>query len=269
MTCIIHPSAVVAAGAEFGERVEIGPFCRVDANVKIGDDSKLISHVVVTGHTSIGCRNRIFPFSCIGHEPQDLKYHGEESEVYIGDENTIRENVTINPGTEGGGMLTRIGSNNLLMAYVHIAHDCILGDHIVMANCATLAGHVTIEDHAIIGGMSAIHQFLRVGRMSMIGGMSGIVKDIPPFTLTAGGYRPGLAGLNIIGLKRHGFSHSQVRTLKKVYRILLQGTDNLQQRLIEAKAVAEDDPEVISMITFMKEAKRGVTQHRRETETEK
>jgi UDP-N-acetylglucosamine acyltransferase len=264
MTTHIHPSAVIAAGATVGEGVRIGPFCTVGEHVVIGDHSELISHVAVAGYTRIGCRNRIFPFASIGHEPQDLKYHGEASEVIIGDDNTIRESVTINPGTEGGGMLTRIGDHNLLMAYVHIAHDCLLGNRIVMANCATLAGHVSVDDDAIIGGMSAVHQFLRIGSMSMIGGMSGIVKDIPPYTLTAGGYRPGLAGLNLVGLKRHGLSRDSIRVLKAVYRTLLQNTGDLQQRIAQAREQAGDDAAALHLIDFIATAKRGVTAHRRD-----
>ncbi len=264
MTCSIHPTAVIASGVALGERVVIGPFCTVDSGVSIGDDTHLISHVAMSGITRVGAGNRIFPFCSIGHEPQDLKYHGEPSEVVIGDHNTIRENVTINPGTEGGGMLTRIGNGNLLMAYVHIAHDCILGDRIVLANAATLAGHVLIDDDAIIGGMSAIHQFLRIGRMAMIGGMSGIVKDIPPYSLSAGGYRPGLAGLNVIGLKRHGLSREQIRRLKNIYRILLQGVGGMKQRLQDARACAEGDDHALHLIDFVATAKRGTTVHRRD-----
>ena len=264
MNSQIHPTAIIADGANIGDNVRIGPYCVVDEHVEIGDGCQLYSHVVISGHTRIGCRNRFFPFCSVGHEPQDLKYHGEDSVVMIGDDNTIRENVTINPGTEGGGMLTRIGNNNLLMAYVHIAHDCLLGDRIVMANCATLAGHVSIDDDAIIGGMSAIHQFLRVGKLAMVGGMSGIVQDVPPYTLTAGGYRPGLVGLNAVGLKRHGFSTSDIRDLKEVYRLLLQGAGELQPRLEQAYALTDEDTHARHLVDFVQSAKRGITPHRRD-----
>ncbi|MDQ6967541.1 MAG: acyl-ACP--UDP-N-acetylglucosamine O-acyltransferase [Mariprofundaceae bacterium] len=264
MSVSIHPSSVVSDKAELGEGVCIGPFCVVDEYVRVGDGTQLISHVVLSGHTTLGKNNRIFPFASLGHEPQDLKYHGEPSEVVIGDNNTIRENVTINPGTEGGGMITRIGNNNLLMAYSHVAHDCLLGNDIVMANCATLAGHVCVDDGAIIGGMSAIHQFLRIGRYAMIGGMSGIVKDVPPFCLTAGGYRPGLAGLNLVGLKRQGLGLERVRMLKEVYRILLQSNDSLDQRLAEAKVLAEGDGLAEHLVAFVSTSKKGLTVHRRE-----
>jgi UDP-N-acetylglucosamine acyltransferase len=264
MSVSIHPSAVISDKAELGEDVSIGPFCVVDEHVCVGDGTQLISHVVLSGHTTLGKNNRIFPFASLGHEPQDLKYHGEPSEIIIGDGNTIRENVTINPGTEGGGMMTRMGNNNLLMAYSHVAHDCVLGNDIVMANCATLAGHVHVDDGAIIGGMSAIHQFLRIGRYAMIGGMSGIVKDVPPFCLTAGGYRPGLAGLNLVGLKRQGLGLERIRMLKEVYRILLQSNDSLDQRLAEAKVLAEGDDLAEHLVAFVSTSKKGLTVHRRD-----
>lgn len=262
---MIHPTAVIAAGARIAENVKVGPYCVIDESVVIGDGCELISHVVVTGNTRIGARNRIFPFASIGHQPQDLKFHGEPSEVIIGDDNTIRESVTINPGTEGGGMITRIGSRNLLMAYAHVAHDCIVGDEVIMANNATLAGHVTVEDGAIIGGMSAIHQFLRIGRYSMIGGMSGVVKDIPPFCLAAGGYRPGLAGLNLVGLRRRGFGKERIKALKEIYRLLLQGSGNLESRLAEADAIAGDDADAQYLIEFVRSAGKGLTVHRRDS----
>ena len=264
MSISIHPTSVVSDKAELGEGVCVGPFCVLDEHVRVGEGTQLISHVVLSGHTTLGKNNRIFPFASIGHEPQDLKYHGEPSEVVIGDGNTIRENVTINPGTEGGGMMTRMGNNNLLMAYSHVAHDCLLANDIVMANCATLAGHVQVDDGAIIGGMSAIHQFLRIGRYAMIGGMSGIVKDVPPFCLTAGGYRPGLAGLNLVGLKRQGLGLERIRMLKEVYRILLQSNDSLDQRLAEAKVLAEGDDLAEHLVEFVSTSKKGLTVHRRD-----
>lgn len=264
MTRMIHPTAIVSDKAKVGDNVKVGPYCVVDDHVSLGDGCELISHVSISGHTTIGSSNRFFPFSSIGHEPQDLKFHGEPSELVIGDGNTIRESVTINPGTEGGGMLTRIGNNNLLMAYSHVAHDCLLENDIIMANNATLAGHVKVEDGAIIGGMSAIHQFLRIGRYSMIGGMSGVVKDIPPYCLTAGGYRPALAGLNLIGLRRRGFSNERIKVLKEIYRILLQGSGKIEERMVEAEAIAGDDEDALYLIEFVRSAERGMTVHRRD-----
>ncbi|MDX8377933.1 MAG: acyl-ACP--UDP-N-acetylglucosamine O-acyltransferase [Mariprofundales bacterium] len=265
MSYNIHKTAVVHPDAEIHPEASIGPFCVVGENVILGQNSQLLSHIVLHGHTHIGANNRFFPFSSIGHEPQDLKYHGEYSEVIIGDNNTIRENVTINPGTEGGGSRTIIGCNNLLMAYVHIAHDCHVASNVIMANAATLAGHVSVDDHAIIGGLSAVHQFLRIGRYAMIGGMSGIVKDVPPFTLTAGGYRPGLAGLNLIGLRRAGFSRESISLLRQLYSLLLQpSSEPLSQRLEQAKIDAGTDKSAHLLIDFVANSKRGLTMHRRD-----
>jgi len=265
---MVHPTAVIAAGAKIASDVKIGPYCTIDEHVSIASGSELISHVVLSGHTEIGKNNRIFPFAAIGMDPQDLKYHGEPSTVIIGDNNVIRENVTINSGTEGGGMETRIGSNNMLMAYVHIAHDCSLGDETILANCTTLAGHIDIQDGAIIGGMSAIHQFVRIGRYAMVGGMSGITKDIPPFCLTAGGYRPGLAGLNIIGLKRRGFSLDDIAQLKQAYRILLQGSGSLADKIAKTESALGDLAQVAELLDFVRTAKRGLTTHRRDGNNE-
>jgi len=259
----IHSTAVIGKNADIHPKAVIGPYCIVDGQVQIGSGTELISHVVVTGHTRLGSGNRIFPFASIGHEPQDLKYAGEPSEIIIGNNNTIRENVTINPGTQGGNMLTCVGDNNLLMAYAHVAHDCRLGNSVILANCATLAGHVEIADHAIVGGLSAIHQFIRIGCYAMIGGMSGIVKDVPPYCLTAGGYRPGLAGLNLVGLKRHGFSKKSLACLKKVYITLLQGSGKLEARLHEAEQLAEGEQHALHLLDFVRTAKRGLTGHRR------
>jgi len=262
----IHPTAIVEKGAELDDGVVIGPYCVIGADVRIGKGSELMSHVVIAGRTSLGENNRVFPFASIGHEPQDLKYHGEPSQVMIGDGNTIRENVTINPGTEGGGMVTRIGDGNMLMAYAHVAHDCKLGNQVILANCATLAGHVEIDDGAIIGGLAAIHQFVRVGRYTMMGGMCGVNKDVPPYCLVTGGYRAGLGGLNLVGLKRQGFSLEGIQRLKEVYRILLQEGGKLDKRLDEASAVAGDDEHALHLLEFVRHAKRGVVLHRRESE---
>jgi len=267
MSPVIHPTAIVDAGAELGEGVSIGPYSIVGPNVKLGDNCELMSHAVVTGNTTMGSGNRVFPFSSIGQIPQDLKFHGEPSEVIIGDDNQIRENVTINAGTEGGGMVTRIGSNNILMAYTHVAHDCILGNGIVLANCATLAGHVEVDDQAIIGGLSAIQQFVRIGKLAMIGGMSGVTKDVAPYCLLAGGYRSSLSGLNIVGLKRKGFNATQVGRLKEVYRILLQESGKRDERLAEAESLLEDGDDVArEIIDFVRTAKRGLMTHGRDSE---
>jgi len=263
----IHPTAVVDSSAEIGEQVQIGPYCCIGPDVKIGDGCYLQSHVVITGRTTMGERNRIFPFTSIGQIPQDLKYHDEPSETIIGNDNQIRENVTINAGTEGGGMLTRIGDENLLMAYTHVAHDCLLGNRIVLANCATLAGHVEVDDQAIIGGLSAIQQFVRIGRLAMIGGMSGVTKDVPPFCLLAGGYRSGLSGLNVVGLKRQGFTLERLGRLKEIYRLLLQEKGKRDVQLAEAEAlIPDDDVEAQMMLEFIRSAKRGLSMHAREND---
>ena len=263
MSTQIHATACVDPKAELGANVRVGPNCLVGPDVVIGDNCELISHAVVTGRTTMGSGNRVFPFSSIGQEPQDLKYHGEESEVIIGDNNIFRENVTVNAGTEGGGMVTRLGNGNLLMAYTHVAHDCILGNGIVLANCATLAGHVEVDDNAIIGGLSAIQQFVRIGRLAMIGGMSGVTKDVPPFCLVAGGYRAGLCGLNIVGLKRRGYSLERVALLKEVYRLLLQEGGKREARLDAANEAAQADEDALRLIEFIASAKRGLTMHSR------
>lgn len=267
MNSLIHPTAVVDSKAVIGSNVTIGPFCCIGPDVVIGDGCSLQSHIVITGRTKLGANNRIFPFASIGQIPQDLKYNDEPSQTIIGDDNQIRESVTINAGTEGGGMVTRIGDRNLLMAYTHIAHDCLLGNQIVLANCATLAGHVEVADQAIIGGLSAIQQFVRIGRLAMIGGMSGVTKDVPPFCLLAGGYRSGLSGLNIVGLKRQGFTLERVGRLKEVYRLLLQDAGSREQRLAQAEAIIPaDDADALSMLEFIRTAKRGLSMHARDSE---
>ncbi len=222
---------------------------------------------MISGRTTIGAHNRIFPFASIGAEPQDLKYHGEPSEVVIGDHNTFRENVTVNAGTEGGGMLTKIGSNCLFMAYAHVAHDCILGNEVIMANCATLAGHVTVDDGAIIGGLAAIHQFLHIGRYCMIGGTAGVNKHVPPFCMVSGGYRPTLVGLNLVGLKRRGFDRSRISRLKEIYRLLLQEPGRREERLAEAEKLAGDDEQARYLVDFIRDTRGAMTLHRRDTES--
>lgn len=177
----IHPTAIIAKTAKLAKDVNVGPYCVIDGEVEIGEGTELKSHVAVSGRTKIGKHNTIFPFASLGHAPQDLKYKGEKSELVIGDHNTIREHVTMNPGTEGGGMLTKVGSHNLFMMSAHVAHDCMVGDHVILANNATLGGHVQVGDYAIIGGLSAVHQFVRIGMGAIIGGMSGVEHDVIPF----------------------------------------------------------------------------------------
>lgn len=228
----IHPTAIVEAGARLGEGVEVGPFCLVGPEVELGDRVRLHSHVVVTGRTTVGAGTTIFPFASIGHQPQDLKYAGEPSRLEIGRDNVIREQVTMNPGTEGGGMLTRVGDGCLFMVGAHVAHDCRVGDRVILANNATLAGHVQVGEHAIVGGLSAIHQFVRIGRHAMIGGMSGIEHDVIPYGLAMGD-RARLSGLNLVGLKRRGYPRSEIQGLMEAYDSLFADRGTLGERVAE------------------------------------
>jgi UDP-N-acetylglucosamine acyltransferase len=232
MTVTIHPSAIVDPAAKLGERVNIGPFCVVGPDVTLGDGVRLVSHVAVDGRTSIGADTVIYPFASIGHRPQDLKFHGEPSELVIGARNQIREHVTMNPGTEGGGMITRVGDDGLFMMGSHVAHDCIVGDHVIMANNATLGGHVTLGDYVIIGGLSAVRQFVRIGSHAMIGGMSGVENDVIPFGLVMGD-RARLAGLNLVGLERRGFKKDDIHALRAAYRMLFGPEGTFAERVEE------------------------------------
>jgi UDP-N-acetylglucosamine acyltransferase len=215
----IHPTAVVEPGASVAPSVKIGPYCVVGPKAELGENVELLSHVVVTGRTSVGEGTRIFPFASIGHQPQDLKYKGEDSRLIIGRNNIIREQVTMNPGTSGGGMVTKVGDGCLFMVGSHVAHDCILGDHVIMANNATLAGHVRIEDYAMFGGLSAVHQFVRIGRHAMVGGVTGVERDVIPYGSVVGD-RARLSGLNIIGLQRRGFAREEIQSLRTAYQML-------------------------------------------------
>jgi UDP-N-acetylglucosamine acyltransferase len=228
----IHPTAIVAPGAMLAETVVIGPYCIVGENVSLGPRVTLRSHVVVDGRTTIGEGTRLFPFASIGLEPQDLKYCGEESELIIGRNNRIREYVTMNPGTAGGGMLTQIGDSCLFMVGAHVAHDCQIGDHVVMANNATLAGHVMVEDYAILGGLCAVHQYVRIGKHAMIGGMSGVERDVIPYGQVMGD-RARLCGLNIIGMQRRGFNREDIQVLRNAYQFLFATGGTLSDRVSE------------------------------------
>ncbi|PWC32480.1 acyl-ACP--UDP-N-acetylglucosamine O-acyltransferase [Azospirillum sp. TSO35-2] len=232
MTVTIHPSAIVDPAAKLGEGVAIGPFCVVGPDVTLGDGVRLVSHVAVDGRTSIGAETVIYPFASIGHRPQDLKFHGEPSELVIGARNQIREHVTMNPGTEGGGMITRVGDDGLFMMGSHVAHDCVVGNHIIMANNATLGGHVTLGDYVIIGGLSAVRQFVRIGSHAMIGGMSGVENDVIPFGLVMGD-RARLAGLNLVGLERRGFKKDDIHALRAAYRMLFGPEGTFAERVEE------------------------------------
>ncbi|CAO3420566.1 acyl-ACP--UDP-N-acetylglucosamine O-acyltransferase [Azospirillum doebereinerae] len=230
MTVTIHPSAIVDPAATLGEGVSVGPFCVVGPNVELGDRVRLVSHVAVDGRTRIGAETVIYPFASIGHRPQDLKFHGEPSELVIGARNQIREHVTMNPGTEGGGMLTTVGDDGLFMMGSHVAHDCVVGNNVILANNATLGGHVTLGDYVIIGGLSAVRQFVRIGAHAMIGGMSGVENDVIPFGLVMGD-RARLAGLNLVGLERRGFKKDDIHALRAAYRMLFGPEGTLAERV--------------------------------------
>jgi UDP-N-acetylglucosamine acyltransferase len=256
----IHPTAIVAPGALLADDVAIGPYCVIGEHVCLGPGVSLSAHVVVEGRTTIGAGTRIFPFASIGFEPQDLKYRGEESSLEIGSNNTIREYVTMNPGTIGGGMVTRVGSNSLFMVGVHIAHDCQVGDGVVMANNATLAGHVVIEDHAILGGLSAVHQFCRIGRHAMVGGLTAVVRDVIPYG-QATGDRARLAGINIVGMQRSGFTREDINGLRNAYQILFADEGTLVERVDEiAERFAGNGP-VADIVAFIRaDSSRAICQ---------
>ncbi len=247
----VHETAIVDPQARLGTGVEIGPYCIVGSDVQLGDGVVLLSHVVVAGRTTIGPRTQIFPFASIGHQPQDLKYAGEASELIIGCDNTLREHVTMNPGTEGGGMVTRVGDRGLFMMGAHVAHDCQIGDRVIMANNATLGGHVVIEDDAIIGGLSAIHQFVRIGRHAMIGGMSGVEHDVIPYGL-ATGERARLQGLNVVGMKRLGLARADIQTLSQAYARLFGPEDTLAERVERLATEFGDAAAVADLIAFVR-----------------
>ena len=254
----IHPSAIVHAKAELADDVVVGPFCLVGEHVKIGKGTRLLSHVSVDGWTEIGERCELHPFVSIGGPPQHLHYKGEPTKVVIGHENILREYVTVNRGTTQGGGTTTIGSKNFLMAYVHVAHDCHLGSHLILANAASLAGHITIGDHAIIGGLSGIHQYVRLGAYSMVGGCCALGQDLPPFMRAAGGYRARMYGLNSVGLRRHGFSSDRIAVLKRAYDLLFRSGHRTAEAAKLAKAEFIDQPDVMTVVAFMEQTKRGI-----------
>ncbi len=256
---MIHPTAVIYPGAELAEGVEIGPFAVIGPHVKIGRGTTVGPHAVVEGWTEIGENNRIFQMSSVGAIPQDLKYKGEETRLRIGNRNTIREFSTLHLGTVTGDGETTVGDDNLFMAYSHVAHDCHVSNGVVMANCATLAGHVSVEDYAIIGGLCAIHQFSRIGCHSMIGGGTMVGHDVPPYTIAATEEKRDatLRGLNLIGLKRRGVPDASISELKKAYRLLTSDL-KLKEAVVRMKSEVEQLPEVVRFIEFIESAQRGI-----------
>ena len=254
----IHPTAIISRKASLGNDVEIGPYAVIEGKVAVGDGSFIGPHAVVKGPTTIGKNCRIYQFASVGEIPQDLKFKGEETTLVIGDGNVIREYVTINRGTVGGGGQTKIGNGNFLMSYVHVAHDCIIGDYNILANVATLAGHVTIENFAIIGALSAVHQFARIGSYAFISGMTGVSLDIPPYVKAAGS-RSKLYGLNTIGLKRHDFPDETISALKKAYRLIFRSKLKMAEGIeqIESDPIGKNEA-VQRFIDFLKTTKRGI-----------
>ena len=260
----IHATAIIEQGARLGEGAVVGPYCCVGGMVEFGDGVRLHSHVVVAGKTTIGPNTHIFPFASIGHPPQDLKFKGEESELVIGANNIIREHATMNPGTAGGGMITRIGNNCLFMVGAHVAHDCDIANHVILANNATLAGHVAVDDFAILGGLSAVHQFCRIGRHAMIGGMSGVENDVIPYGSVTGN-RARLDGLNIVGLRRRGFSRSEVAAMRKAYRLLFAHEGTLAERLEDVAEMYKDNDAVMDIVGFIRsDSSRAICQPKSE-----
>ncbi|MTI45962.1 acyl-[acyl-carrier-protein]--UDP-N-acetylglucosamine O-acyltransferase [Roseibium hamelinense] len=244
----IHPTAIVETGAAIGENVRVGPYSTVGPNVRLADNVVLESHVVVAGHTEVGAGTHIFPFASIGHKPQDLKYAGEETRLLIGKNNQIREHVTMNPGTSGGGGLTRVGDNGLFMMGSHVGHDCKVGNFAILANNATLAGHVELADHVILGGLSAVRQWTRIGTGAIVGGMTGVEFDVIPFGSVIGD-RARLAGLNLIGLKRKEFPREQIHALRAAYRDLFDTEDGTLRARAEAVAETAADQPLVKMVT--------------------
>jgi UDP-N-acetylglucosamine acyltransferase len=255
----VHPSAIIDPTARIANSADIGPFCIIGPDVEIGARTRLMANIFVEGPTTIGEDNLFYPYTTVGVAPQDLKYNGERSETRIGDRNRFREFITIHRGTEGGGMLTRIGSDNLLMAYAHVAHDVLIGDHTVLANAVTCGGHVVIGDWAVIGASTGLHQFCRVGRHSMIGGYSVVTQDVMPFSTTVGERVTKVFGANATGLKRRGFETEAVDALHKAFRILTRSGLNTSQAVEQIRSEISGVPEVDELLEFIATSERGVT----------
>ncbi|MCB1582658.1 MAG: acyl-ACP--UDP-N-acetylglucosamine O-acyltransferase [Xanthomonadales bacterium] len=254
---MIHPSAIIDPTAKIGDNVKIGPYCIIEANTEIGDNCELKSHVVVANHTRMGKGNKIYPFASIGEDPQDKKFADEATQLVIGDNNTIREYVTINRGTVDDEGVTRVGNDNWIMAYVHIAHDCVLGNHTILANCSSLAGHVHVDDYAILGGFSKIHQFCRVGAHAFSAMDTGFQKDLPPFVMAQGNPAKPRA-INFEGLKRRGFSKERIGAIKKAYRLLYKSDLSLELAVEEMTLLASESDDVKLMVDFIQKSSRSI-----------
>lgn len=260
----VHPSAIVAAGAELDRGVQVGPYAVIGPHVRIGKNTVIGPHAVIDGHTTLGCDNQVFQFASVGAIPQDKKYRGEESTLVIGDHNVIREFATLNPGTAGGEMVTRVGNHNLFMVYSHVAHDCIVGNQVILANCATLAGHVTLEDHVVVGGLVGVHQFTRIGESALLAAGAMVSLDVPPYC-AAMGDRARLYGLNVIGLKRRGFRVEQIAAIKKAYHTLFSEGLLLKDALAHLRHEHRESPEVAHLIDFVATSQRGLCRPRANT----
>jgi len=254
---MIHATAIVHPNAQIGDQVSIGPYAVIGEHVKIGAGTWIGPHSVIEGWTTIGCENKIYQFASVGAEPQDLKFHGEQTTLTLGDRNLVREFVTIHRGTEDGGGKTVIGSDSLFMAYSHVAHDCQIGNHVILANAATLAGHVEIDDFAILGGLTAVHQFVRVGSHVMVSGGSMVAQDVPPYTI-AQGDRAKTIGINSVGLKRRGFTDEAIRAIKNAYRLMYRAEMKQEEALEQIIAEFGSFPEVMAFVDFIRGSKRGM-----------
>jgi UDP-N-acetylglucosamine acyltransferase len=255
---MIHPTAIVDPSAKLPSSCKVGPYCIIGPGVELGENCELVSHVVVHGPARIGSENRFFPFCAIGTEPQDFTFGGEKTGVQIGDHNVIREYVTINRGTAKGGGLTRVGSHTLIMAYAHIGHDTVIGDHCLLANAATLAGHVVVEEWAVVGALCPVHQFVRIGAHAYIGGGTTITKDVLPFAKAVTPRNTKTYGLNAVGLERRGFSKERIRRIHHAYRVLLNSRLNTTQALERLRAEGDQGDDVAQIIRFIEESQRGV-----------
>ncbi len=254
----IHPTAIVARSARIPESCHVGPYCTIGPDVELGADCELVSHVVLEGKTRLGARNRVYSFACLGVAPQDLKYRGEATSLEMGDDNSVRECVTISRGTTGGGGTTRVGSHCLIMAYTHIGHDSTIGNHCILANGATLAGHVTVEDHASVGALCPVHQFCSIGKHAYVGGGTTITQDVLPYSLTSAKRETHAYSLNKVGLERSGFSAQQLRALQHAYRVLLAAKLNTSQALERLHSEGELEANVAYLVEFIERSQRGV-----------
>ncbi len=255
---MIHPTAIIAAGAQLDPTVTVGPYTVIGEHVRIGRGTVIGPHAVIEGRTEIGCDNHIFQFASVGAIPQDLKFRGEESTLIIGDRNRIREFVTVHLGTEDGGGQTRVGNDCLLMAYAHVAHDCVVGNHVILANAATLAGHVVVDDFAILGGLSAVHQFARIGCHVMASGGSMIAQDVAPYSIVQGD-RAKTVGLNTTGLKRRGFTDEALANIKQLYKLVFRSGLKLEEAIVRIENGFDTSaPEVATYLSFLKHSERGL-----------